>query len=267
MLKKIIALMFVIVLAMTMCGASFAEESTYDRIVKRGKLIVATSPGYFPFEMADKKGNFIGYDIDIAKYLAKEMKVQLEVTPYEWEGIIPALTGGKADLLISGMNITDKRKKVVSFSDPYFKTGLGLLVNNKHKIKSWADVDKKGMKIGVMIGDASDFFAQKFFKNATVTQMANGSEGLAIAVAQGKLDACVHDTPWCVVYAKKNPKGLYAFVADNGTEEPMGIAFQKDDKKMEKFLNDALAKLKKDKQYKEMYKYWFVDMPWMKDTK
>ena len=267
-MKKIISISCMLLISIFMVGNAFAEDSTYDRIMQRKKFIVATCPGYFPFEMADKNGSFIGYDIDVAKYLAKELKVPIEFIPYDFEAVIPALAQKKADIIIAGMNITPERAKVISFSIPYFKTGLGLLVSNKHpNIKSWADLDKKGMKIGVMLGYTADFYANKYFKNAKVVQFTGSSEIIATAVSQGKLDACVHDAPWCAVYARKNPSGVYAYIKSNGTEEPMGIAFQKDDVKMQKFLNTALEKLQKSPKYNQMYKYWFVEMPWMTEVK
>ena len=268
MLKRFVSIACVVLISLFVVGNAFAEDSTYDRIMQRHKLIAATCPGYFPFEMTGKNGSLIGYDIDIAKYIAKELKVPVEFVPYDFEAVIPALAEKKADIIIAAMNITPERAKVVSFSAPYFKTGLGLLVNSKHpNIKSWADLDKKGIKIGVMSGYLANFHASKYFKKADVIQYTGSAEAIGTAVSQGKLDACVHDAPWCAVYARKNPKGVYTFVKSNGTEEPMGIAFQKDDIKMQKFLNSALKKLKNSPKHNEMYKYWFVDMPWMSEVK
>lgn len=266
MFKKIASMVICMALIFTIFGnVKSASASTLDEIKARGSFIVATDPGYFPFEMIDEKGKIIGFDIDIAQELAKAMKVKLEILPVQWDGIIPALQTKKVDAIIAGMSITKERAKVISFSIPYFKTGLGLLVNEKHKgMTTWKDLDVKGNKIGVMLGMASDLYAEKFFKNAEVMKFTNDSATMATAVASGRLDAAMHDEPWVIIYAKKNPQGLFAFVSEKHEEQPLGVALIKDDKDMKRLVDKTIASFLNSPKYKELYNYWFVTMPWMK---
>ena len=83
-----------------------AKKSTIEDILKRGELRVGFEAGYLPFEMADKKGNFIGFDIDMAKEMAKAMGVKFVPVNTAWDGIIPALVTKKFDIIISGMTIS-----------------------------------------------------------------------------------------------------------------------------------------------------------------
>ncbi|NLU44892.1 MAG: transporter substrate-binding domain-containing protein, partial [Acholeplasmataceae bacterium] len=99
--------------------------------------------GYYPFEMADKDGKLVGYDIDVANALGKELGVKVEFQNYAFSGLIPALQAKKVDVVIAGMTVTDKRKEVVDFSDTYFTSGQALLVNKNYpNVKTWEDLDK-----------------------------------------------------------------------------------------------------------------------------
>ena len=87
---------------------------------------------------------------------------------------------------------------------------------------------------------------------------------MATAVATGKLDAAIHDEPWVIVYARKNPKGLFAFVSEKHAEEPLGIALSKGDEELKKLVDATLKEFLASPQYQKTYDYWFISMPWFK---
>jgi polar amino acid transport system substrate-binding protein len=259
-------ILFAIITVLTVSALTVpSEAATLDEIKARGKFIMLTDPGYFPFEMIDEKGDVTGFDVDIAKIIAEKIGVKLEILPTQWDGIVASLQTRKGDAIISGMTITEERGKAVLFSEPYFRTGLGLLVSEKHRgIKSWSDLDVKGRKIGVFLGNASDFYSEKFFKNVEIVKFTNDSATMAMAVANGQVDAVIHDEPWVIVYAKKNPKGLFAFVSEKHAEEPLGIAVHSGDNDLKELIDSTLKELIASPKYKKLYDYWFVDMPWFK---
>ena len=119
------------------------KKSTLNSILQRGELQVCLEPGYMPFEMKDKKGRIIGYDVDMAKKMAKEMGVKLKLLPTAWDGIIAALVTGKCDIIMSGMTITQQRNLKINFADPYVVVGQTILMskNLAGKIKSAQDLD------------------------------------------------------------------------------------------------------------------------------
>lgn len=258
-------LIVLVVMALAFSAVALAgEKSTLRMIQERGVLKVGTAPGYFPFEMIGDDGQIIGFDIDIARAIADALEVELEVVPFEWSGVIPALTTGKVDLIIAGMTITPKRALKVTFTNPYFKTGLAMVVNKKNKgVTSWADLDKEDKKIGVCLGQTSDFYAEKFFKKARILKY-QGSENLALAVATGKVDAGIHDQPWILIRAKKHPDVMYA-LPEPQTVENLGIALPYNDLEFKVWLDTFLLDFLNSPKYKELYDYWFVDMPWMKE--
>jgi polar amino acid transport system substrate-binding protein len=96
-----------------------AKKSTVEQILARGELRVGFESGYVPFEMTDKKGNFIGFDMDFGRHLAKSMGVKFVPVNTAWDGIIPSLMTNKFDIIMGGMTITQERNLKVNFADPY----------------------------------------------------------------------------------------------------------------------------------------------------
>jgi polar amino acid transport system substrate-binding protein len=238
-----------------------AQDKGVEAIKKKGKLVVGTASGYYPFEMVDKKNELVGFDVDIAKGIAKEMGVQIEFQNYAFSGLIPALQASKIDLVIAGMTITDKRKEVVDFSDPYFVSGQALLVNKSvPNVKKPEDLDKKDFVIAVSMGTTADQTASRIFKNATVKKF-EGSALAGLEVLNGKAQAVVHETPWVAIYNRMNPDKTYA-ILEPFTTENLGIAVPKGNPELVAWLNGFLKKFKDGGEYKKAYAYWFVDMPW-----
>ena len=147
----------------------------------------------------------MGFDVDVAKAVAKELGVQVEFQNYAFSGLIPALQASKIDMVIAGMTITDKRKEVVDFSNPYFVSGQALLVNKSvPNVKKPEDLDKKEFVIAVSMGTTADQTASRIFKNATVKKF-EGSALAGLEVLNGKAQAVVHETPWVAIYQRMNP--------------------------------------------------------------
>ncbi len=262
-LRKTIAMCLVTILAAAVCvtGAQAQDKGAVAAIKKKGKLVVGTASGYYPFEMVDKKNELVGFDIDIAKAIAKELGVQVEFQNYAFSGLIPALQASKIDLVIAGMTITDKRKEVVDFSDTYFVSGQALLVNKKIPgVKGVQDLDKKDYVIAVSMGTTADQTATQVFKNATVKKF-EGSALAGLELINGNAAAVVHETPWVAIYHRMHPDVTYP-ILEPFTTENLGVAVPKGNPDLVAFLNTFLKKYKDGGEYKKTYQYWFVDMPW-----
>jgi polar amino acid transport system substrate-binding protein len=258
--KLTAACLGILVMALAL-GVAAAQDKGAEAIKKKGKLVVGTASGYYPFEMVDKKNELVGFDVDIAKGIAKELGVPIEFQNYAFSGLIPALQASKIDLVIAGMTITDKRKEVVDFSDPYFVSGQALLVNKSvPNVKKPEDLDKKDFVIAVSMGTTADQTASRIFKNATVKKF-DGSALAGLEVLNGKAQAVVHETPWVAIYQRMNPDKTYA-ILEPFTTEDLGIAVPKGNPELVTWLNGFLKKFKEGGEYKKAYAYWFVDMPW-----
>ncbi len=130
-LAALLALAFISSTAAFADDIELARKSTVNDILERGELRVGFEAGYLPFEMADKQGNFIGFDIDMAKEMAKAMGVKFVPVNTAWDGIIPALVTKKFDIIMSGMTVTQERNLKINFADPYIIVGQTILLNKK----------------------------------------------------------------------------------------------------------------------------------------
>lgn len=262
-MRKFFNLLLVAFLAMVLvgCGSSAKKENEVDTIKQKGKIVIGTATGYYPFEMADKNGQLVGFDIDVAKALAKHMGVEVEFQNYAFSGLVPALQSKKIDLVIAGMTATDKRKAVVDFSDTYFTSGQAMLINKSvPNVKVWEDLDKKGNVIAVSMGTTADQTASKMFKNAEVKKF-DGSALAGLELLNGKAVAVIHEIPWVAIYSKMHQDKTYA-VLEPFTTEDLGIAIPKGNQALVAEVNNFLKTYKASPDYKKAYDYWFVNMGW-----
>ncbi|MDR2180525.1 MAG: transporter substrate-binding domain-containing protein [Synergistaceae bacterium] len=251
-------------------GVAFAAEAadgagTLDKIAKAGKIVIGSAPGYYPFEMIDKKGEFIGYDIDVGKAIAEALGVQVEFRQFEFAGLIPALQAGEIDILLAGMSITGKRALSVSFSNPYFETGQVLMVHKKDtETKSWKDLDKKGKKIATPQGQTSSLLAQAIVREAEILHFPTFPE-TSLALVNGQVDGVIYDQPGILVYEARNPdsvRGIYDLIS----LENLGIACRLNDHSMVQWLNSFLFQYKGSPREIASRTKWMVEIKeWLKE--
>lgn len=246
-------------------GAALAKTDTLAEIKNRKELLVGVEPGFIPFEMKKPNGEWIGFDIEMMTAFAQELGVKAKFIDTKWDGIIPALSAKKFDVIVSGMTITEERAKVVSFSEPYYRAGLKILVAKKSadKIKKAEDLNSPQFTVAVKLGTTGDFHVAKAFKNAQIRKLDSESD-CANSVALGKVDAFVYDKPYIDLFAKRN-EGKVVPLADTITQEDLGLAVRKNDKVLLDAFNAFLKKWKESGAYDKAIKSNFVDMPWLKD--
>jgi polar amino acid transport system substrate-binding protein len=238
-----------------------AADITPASIKAKGMLTVATSSGAFPFEMTDKHGQFIGFDIDLARAIAKDLGVRIEFQNYPFSGLIPALVSNKVDFAAACVTATEKRKEVLDFSSSYYLSGQALLVNSgTPNIKQWQDLDKDGMVIGVSLGTTADLVATQSFKKATIKRY-DGNALARMDVLNGKANALVNEPPAVGIFQKLHPKETYAVLKPFTTEE-ICLAVPKGNPELVKYLNKFLKKYMKSEEFKKGYHYWFETLDW-----
>lgn len=242
------------------------HNSTLYKIQKKGVLRVGLNAGYMPFEMRSKTGKIIGFDVDLAKLMAKAMGVKLKIVNTDWDGIIPALMTNKFDIIMSGMTITQKRNLKVNFADPYIVVGQTILLNKKWagKVKSYKDLNSPKFTITVMLGTTGDFAAKKFMPKAKIQEFQTEEEAV-MQVIQGRADAFVYDKPYNSIFYSTKGKGKLIFLDKPFTYEPLGWAINKGDPDFLNWLNNFLRQIKHDGTYDKIYKKWFVDVKAWKD--
>ena len=271
LLKKVAVAFFAV---SSVVSASFADDinlwkkSTLNQILQKGEMKVCLEPGYMPFEMKDKKGRIIGYDVDFAKKMAKDMGVKVKFLPTAWDGIIGALITGKCDIIISGMTVTQQRNLKVNFANPYVVVGQTVLMTKKHegKIKSAKELDKKEYTITTKLGTSADVAVRKFYKKAKIVTFETEADAAA-EVLNGRADAFVYDQPYNVLFMSDKGKGRLIHLDTPLTYEPLAWAIRKGDPDFLNWLNNFLRQMQEDKVVgftDKLYKKWLVDTEWLK---
>ena len=245
-----------------------AKKSHIEQILDRGELRVGFESGYIPFEMTNKKGKFIGFDMDYAKRLAKSMGVKFVPVNTAWDGIIPALMTNKFDIIMGGMTITQERNLKINFVDPYIVVGQTILVNKKHegKVLSYKDLnDKKYVVVGRM-GTTGEQAVKKHIPKATYKGFESEAEA-GLEVINGKADALVYDLPFCGFLYGSQGRGKTVFLNEPFTYEPLAWAINKGDPDFLNYLNNFLRQSKGDGFYEKVYNKWIIGSDWKKELK
>ncbi|MCJ8326851.1 MAG: transporter substrate-binding domain-containing protein [Campylobacterales bacterium] len=274
LLKKLLVSIFVmssLVTAVSADNINLWKTSTLNKILERNELIVGMNPEYMPFNMKDKKGRIIGYDVDMAKNMAKAMGVKLKIVSTSWDGIIAGLLTGKYDMIMSGMTITQERNLKINFSDPYVVVGQTMMVKKSiaHKIKTVKDLDKAEYKIVTKLGTTGEIATRKFFKKAKIVTF-EGEADAAIEVMNGRADAMVYDKTYNLLFmADKGAKTLVHYDTPL-TYEPFGWAIRKGDPDFLNWLNTYLRQIKSDtiiNFHNKLDKKWLKETSWLKRVK
>ena len=237
-------------LALTMAASTVSAET----------LRVVTDPSFVPFEMMDQEtGEMIGFDMEIIREVAKRAGFEIDLNTMDFNGIIPALQTGNVDIAIAGITITEEREEIVDFSDPYYDSGLRILVRKSEDSVSELD-DLEGKKIGTKIGSTSyDYLTENIEDNEGVTPYP-GSSDMYMALMSRAIDAVFYDAPNVGYFARTKGEGKVKTVGPLYEGQQYGIAL-KDGSEWVDDVNAALASMKEDGTYKTIYEKWFGAMP------
>ena len=270
-MKRVLALGLVVLatvgllFATSVFGADIdlAKKSTIEQIIQRGELRVGFESGYVPFEMTNKKGDYIGFDMDFGRQLAKAMGVKFVPINTAWDGIIPALMTGKFDIIMGGMTITQERNLKVNFADPYIVVGQTILLNKKLKnqVLTYKDLNNPKYILTSRMGTTGEQAIKKYIPKATYKGFESEAEA-GMEVINGKADAMVYDLPFCGFLYASQGQDKTIFLSDPFTYEPLAWAINKGDPDFLNFLNNFLRQSKGDGFYDRMYKKWITGSKW-----
>jgi len=272
-MKRIITILAV--LSLLLCATmsanaadiDLAKKSTIEKILKKGELRVGLEAGYMPFEMTDKKGNIVGFDVDLCKEMAKSMGVKLTVINTAWDGIIPGLLSNKYDIISSGMTVNQERNLKVNFANPYIVVGQTVLVGKKYvgEIKSYKDLNNAKYTITSKLGTTGEQAAKRMFPKAKYKSFETESEAMLEAM-NGKASASVYDLPMTsIFFAERGKNAGMALLDKPFTYEPLGWAINKGDPDFLNWLNNFLVQMKNDGRYDRIYNKWFGSNAWLKN--
>lgn len=220
------------------------ELSKIEEIKKSGKLVLGTSADYPPYEfhkIDGDKDEIVGFDIEIAKEIAADLGVELEIKDMNFKGLLPALQTGKVDIVIAGMNPTPDRMKEIDFSKIYYKAVQSIVVRAEDKEKYKKIEDLKGIKVGAQKTSIQEDIA-KNIEDSKVTSLGKVTD-LVVALKSKKVDSIVVEYPVAKAYSDKNEDIIVADIAVGDPDAGSAIAVQKGNEDFVEAINKTIDKL------------------------
>ena len=247
MFKKTLLALALSVSAAALSTQAFAET-----------LKVGTHPTFAPFEFSDQEGNVIGFDLDVIKAIAKANGDEIQIESMPFDGLIPSLLTGNIDVIISGMTITDARKKRVLFTDGYYDSNLSYLIK-KDKADVYTSAEAlKGKTVCVQIGTTGHAFADTITPG-NVKALNNESDAI-LELSNGGCEAVINDRPVNLYYLKKSNLDTLVDVVDPKFKENVdsfGIAVRKGNNELLEKLNKGLKDLQASGELDKIHVKWF----------
>lgn len=268
-MKKIFSMFIILVLSISVlagCGQGASEskstsssnnsskENSLDRVKKAGKIIIGIDDTYPPMEFKDKDNKLVGYDIDMANEIGKKLGIKVEFVPTAWDGIFMALQSKKFDVIHSSVSITDERKKTMIFTEPYIYGGNAIFVKADNTTVNSQD-DFKGKIIGCQVGTTAQDALSKISGMKEVKKY-NGMTEAFLDLKNGRIDAVVSD-PQVGDYYIASQKDKFKKIKSLLSQEPIGVAFRKDDTDLRDGYQKAMDELKKDGTLSKLSEKWF----------
>lgn len=248
---------FILALAAT-AAIAVAGTASAEKTVKVG---VAAEP-YPPFSTLDSSGHWQGWEIDLMNAICKDQKLKCEIKSVAWDGIIPALTSGQIDVIMSSMSITAKRAKVIDFSDKYYETPAAVAAPKGAKFKATPE-SMKGLTIGVEVGSTNQAYAKKFFSKTATLKTYQTQDQANQDLAAGRIDATIADEMaldgfLATDQGKSCCEMVGALPYDNETlGSGIGAGFRKSDTALRKKFNKGIADVRKNGEYQAITKKYF----------
>ena len=254
-IKKLVlgALVLVSVFALAACGSS-SNENLQEKVVKKGKLVVAISPDYALFEfkaLVNGKDTIVGADVELAKAIAEELGVKLELSSMSFDNVLSSLQTGKADMAISGLSATKERKNAYDFSDPYYETENAILVKSSN-LDKFASIDSlANQKVAVQKGTIEEGLAKDQLKDSKIVSLTAMGEAIN-ELKSGQVQAVDLEKPVAEGYLSQNSDiALAGFALKTSDGDAKAVAMPKGSGKMVKTVNKVIKKLAKDDKYKQ----------------
>ena len=242
--------------------ALIAVGSTLALTAQAADLKVAIDPTYEPFTYKTADGKPTGFDVDIANAICAEMKRNCVFVEQVWDSMIPGLQARKYDVVVSSLSITEERKRVIDFSDRYYKTPSAIVVKKGTAYANPASL--KGKRIGVLKGSTQEKWAMGELKPAGVTVVPyEAQDQVYLDIKAGRLDGTVADKVEVHGGFLRKPEGKdYAYVGPDQYEakyygDGIGIGMRKGQKDLKDQINKAIKTIRSNGTYNQIAKKYF----------
>ena len=239
-----------------------ANTDMLKSIVKSGKLRVGVVE-VIPWAMHDKSGNLVGFEIDVARKLARDMRVDVEFHPAPLRMLIPDLLANRTDIIIGSLSVEPSRALKVNFSNPYNTEDVTLVANRKSEseAKQLSDFDKRSVVIGASKGSVAEEMIGVVLSEATVRTYDDDNVLFQDLIA-GRINAAAADSPHPEIVAKLFPDSVLVPAVPPLGRFPAAFAIRRSDPDFVFFLNAWIASRESDHWLEERRTYWFKTLDW-----
>ena len=219
---------------------------------------------YPPFTSQDASGKWVGWEVDFMNAVCAKAKLDCVVVPTAWDGIIPALTSNKIDMIVASMSINDERKKTIDFSDKYYNTPASIITAKGSTIKPTPD-GLKGKILGVQISNRHEQYTHKYFTGSVAEiKTYQTQDEVNQDLVAGRIDATQADSVAEEDFLKSDQGKQCCESVGNVKDDPAilglgaGVGLRKGDTALKDKLNAAIAAIRKDGTYDAMSKKYFA---------
>jgi len=264
-IKRVLTVLMVVALAAMLAGTAWAN--TLQDIVQRGELRVAVQSGAAPYAFVDKDGKHTGSMVEFAREMANRMGVTLKVLDFDWDGLIPALLSGKADILAADMTPTLKRALKISFCDPWYYVQPCVFTKTDAPYKTLEEVNKPEVTVGVLLGSTGETIAKKYLPNAKIKSYKGGGRMIVQALLAGHVDAGVNDDLAVLTVLPDYPPNSVRLLDKRlgQGKDPLAFAVRHESVNLWQWVNLYFQTIRADGTYDANVKYWMESTDWKKD--
>ncbi|MFD1957286.1 transporter substrate-binding domain-containing protein [Paenibacillus thailandensis] len=238
------------------------SSNLLEQIKANGKLKVGLMGTYAPYNFLNENKELDGFDVDIAKEVAKRLGVEAEFVTQDWSGMIAGLQAKKFDAVVSQMTITDERKQQMDFSDPYITNQVKIIVKEDNGSITKVE-DFKGKNIGVGLGTNDETYLRTELMPKVGDFTIKTYDDVILSLADlnnGRIDATINNIYALKPIIEENGYKIKA-VGEPIKSDQAGIAVRKNNPELVEALNNALQEMKDDGTYAEIFKKWFGEEP------
>ena len=246
----------------TLVITSSIHANSLNEILKSGSLRVGVSL-YEPWVIKNKHGDLDGFEIQIARQLAKDLGVDPEFVLMEWENLLDKLNANKIDIIIAGMAITPERALQVNFTIPYADSGISIAANiiKTKTIDSLDELNNSQVTIGAVSNTVAVNVAAQVFNKASVKQFVKSEDAIQ-ALLDGKIYALVEATPIPRFLALQHPGLVDAPLSRPLLSYKAGMAVNKGEQELLNYLNAWITARDAEGWIPAKHKYWFKSLDW-----
>lgn len=245
-------LLFLLTISLAACDTSSKTANLHEKIKEKGKLVVAISPDYPPFEfktLKNGKDTIVGADVDLAKAIADELGVTLELSAMTFDNVLASLKTGKADLAISGLSVTAERAKVYDFSAPYYSAENAILVKSSDHAKYQQPADLAKVTVAVQKGSIEEGLAKEQLTEANIVSLTTLSEAIN-ELKSGQVQALVLEKPVANGYLLQHTDlAISELTLTRAQEDAKAIAIPKNNPELKKSIDKVIATWQKEDKY------------------